>query len=69
MVAPKIHGEPTDYYGHSRVGSRGDKEERPIFDVMVEVLCHEDGETSNGDADWNDGEEESMASPIRQGGN
>lgn len=65
-MSSQIHGEPTDNDGHGAVSTAGDQEEGSILRVFVVMDNHQHGKACYGDTDRYDGEEKSMARPIRK---
>ena len=60
MMASEIHIEPAYYHWHGTVGSHGDEEEGGVLEIGVVVDGDEDAEAGDADADWYDGDCESV---------
>lgn len=64
MVPSQVHIEPADDDRHRGVRPHDHEEECPILKGEVVVDCEEDAKAGNGDADWEDCEEEAVAREV-----
>lgn len=65
MMSTQIHVEPAHNHGHGAITAARDQEQRPVFQIVVIVHCDQNGESRNGDANGDYGEQESMLELVR----
>ena len=58
MMATKVHVEPANDHWHGTIRAHGHEKKCRILQMMPVVDCYENGESSNGNTDWDQSEEE-----------